>query len=69
MQRERLRCATVLVNNRLEFTLEGEEGVREVVLSHRPNEARSSYNSEDVIAVAEREVARLYSPEEAEAGE
>ncbi len=69
MRRERLRCATVLVNNRLEFTLEGEEGAREVVLSHRPNEARSSYNSEDVIAVAEGEMARLYSEEGGEATE
>lgn len=61
MRRERLRCATVLVNNRFKFTLEGEEGTREVVLNHRPNEKRSSYNSEDVIAVAEQEIARLYS--------
>ena len=66
MQRERIRCATVLINNRMRFTLEREEGRREVVLSHRPNEARSSYNSEDVIAAAEGEVARLYSEEAAE---
>ncbi|UCC67261.1 MAG: hypothetical protein JSV79_08980, partial [Armatimonadota bacterium] len=66
MQRERIRCATVLINNRMKFTLEGEEGRREVVLSHRPNEARSSYNSEDVIAAAEGEMARLYSEEAAE---
>lgn len=66
MQRERIRCATVLINNRMSFTLERKEGRREVVLSHRPNEARSSYNSEDVIAVAEGEVGRLYSEGAAE---
>lgn len=60
MQRERIRCATVLINNRFAFTIGGPEGSREVVLSHKPNEEQSSYNSEDVITVAEQEIARLY---------
>ena len=64
MARERVHCATVLVNNRIKFTLAGDDGARKVVLSHRPNEARSQYNSEDVIAVAEREISHLYPAEE-----
>ena len=68
MQRERIRCATVLVNNRFMFTLQGSESGRKVVLSHRPNEAQSTYTSEDVIAVAEQEIARLY-PEPGETAE
>ena len=56
MLRERTMCATVLVNNRYEFTL----GERKVVLSHKPNEPKSTYNSEDVIAVVEQEIKRLY---------
>ena len=68
MQRERIRCATVFVNNRFVFTLEGTEGTRRVVLSHNPNEPQSTYKSEDVIAVAEQEIARLY-PEPGEPAE
>ncbi len=60
MRREGLRCATVLVNNRYVFTLVEEEGSREVALNHRPNAAGSSYCSEDVIAVVEQEIRRLY---------
>jgi len=56
MARERLTCATVLVNNRYEFTL----GERKVSLSHRPNDPNSTYNSQDVITIAEQEIARLY---------
>ena len=58
--RERLHCATVLVNNRYEFTVPGPNGPRRVVLSQRPNEPRSTYNSEDVVTVAKQEIARLY---------
>ncbi len=68
MRREGVNCATVLVNNRMKFTLEGEEGARKVVLSHMPNEERSTYNSEDVIAVVEQEISRLY-PEGEEGAE
>jgi hypothetical protein len=60
LQRERLTCATVLVNNRYEFTL---EGPRPVALSHRPNAPQSSYNSEDVVVVVEQEIKRLYGEE------
>ncbi|MCJ7821575.1 MAG: hypothetical protein MUQ26_00580 [Armatimonadetes bacterium] len=68
MQRERIHCATVLVNNRFVFTLEGAEGTRRVVLSHHSNAEQSTYNSEDVITVAEQEIARLY-PESGEPAE
>jgi hypothetical protein len=68
MQRERIQCATVLVNNRFMFTVGGTEEGRRVVLSHKPNEEQSTYNSEDVIAVAEQEIARLY-PEPGETAE
>lgn len=60
LRRERLNCATVLVNNRYKFTLVEPDGEREVVLSHRPNEPSSTYRSEDVIAVVEQELKRLY---------
>jgi len=60
MRRERLTCATVLVNNRYRFVLEGPTGKREVSLHHRPNEPVSSYHSEDVIAVIEQELKRCY---------
>jgi hypothetical protein len=60
LRRERLNCATVLVNNRYKFTLIEPDGERKVVLSHRPNEPGSSYRSEDVIAVVEQELKRLY---------
>jgi hypothetical protein len=65
MRRERLRCATVLVNNRYEFTLQTPDGPREVAFHHRPNGPKASYNSEDVIALVDQEIARLY-PEEKE---
>jgi len=68
MRRERIRCATVLINNRFVFTLEGAEGTRTVVLSHNPNGPQSTYNSEDVIAVVTRDIARLY-PDSGEAAE
>ena len=68
MQRERLGCATVLVNNRFMFTLAGTGKGRKVLLSHKPNEAQSTYNSEDVVSVAEQEIARLY-PEPGETAE
>jgi hypothetical protein len=57
-EREGLTCASVLVNNRLAFTVEG----RPVVLHHRPNQPGSSYRSEDVLAVVAQELARLYPP-------
>ena len=57
-ERERLTCATVLVNNRVAFTL----GDRSVALHHRPNQPGSSYRSEDVRAVVELELERLYPP-------
>lgn len=60
MLRERLNCATVLVNNRYEFTLVEPDGERKVALHHRPNEPASSYQSKDVIAVIEQELKRLY---------
>jgi hypothetical protein len=68
MQRERIGCATVLVNNRFMFTIGGAEEGRRVALSKKPNEEQSTYNSEDVIAVAEQEIARLY-PEPGETAE
>lgn len=60
MQREGLSCATVLVNNRYEFTLAGPEGERKVALWHRPNSPQASYNSADAVAVVEQEIKRLY---------
>jgi hypothetical protein len=69
MRRERLGCATVLVNNRLNFRLGAGDGSRAVSFSHRPNVPRSSYNSEDVIAVVEQELARLYPEQEKARGE
>jgi len=60
IQREGLSCATVLVNNRYEFTLAGPEGERKVALSHRPNSPQASYNSADAVAVVEQEIERLY---------
>lgn len=60
MMRERLTCATVLVNNRYEFTLKSEGRERAVQLWHKPNEPNSSYNSEDALAVVQQEIARLY---------
>lgn len=62
MSRERLTCATVLVNNRYEFTLKGEGEARKVQLWHRPNTPTSSYSSEDAAAVVEQEAKRVYSP-------
>jgi hypothetical protein len=60
MQRERLQCATVLVNNRLHFTLSDGETERKVAFHHRPNTPQSTYRSEGVVAVVEQEVERLY---------
>jgi hypothetical protein len=58
--RERLHCATVLVNNRYQFTLSGAGEPREVQLYRRPNYPNSTYDSPDVIAVVEQELRRLY---------
>jgi hypothetical protein len=60
MTRERLTCATVLVNNRYEFTLRQGGRTRAVQLIHKPNEPESSYNSEDALAVVQQEIERLY---------
>ena len=65
MMRERLTCATVLVNNRYEFTLKRDGQERAVQLFHKPNEPNSSYNSEDALAVVQQEIARLYPPAKA----
>lgn len=69
MRRERLSCATVLVNNRLDFRLGSGEENRAVSLSHRPNAPQSTYNSEDVVTVVEQELARLYPEREKAQGE
>jgi hypothetical protein len=60
--RERLHCATVLVNNRYEFTIKIGDQQRKVSFMHRPNTTRSLYNSDDVVAVVRQEIARLYPP-------
>jgi len=60
MSRERLSCASVLVNNRFQFTVGTPTGERKVLFQHRPNDANSAYNSEDVITVVEQELKRLY---------
>jgi hypothetical protein len=60
MSRERLTCATVLVNNRDEFTIEGPSGSRKLLFQHKPNEPNSPYNSEDVITIVDQELTRLY---------
>jgi hypothetical protein len=60
VRRERINCATVLVNNRYEFTLIEPDGERKVALHHKPNEPNSPYQSKDVIAVIEQELKRLY---------
>ena len=65
MGRERLTCATVLVNNRYEFTVKDKTGERRVQLWHRPNDPNSTYKSEDAAAVVEQEIARLYPPAQA----
>jgi len=61
--REKLTCATVLVNNRLEFTIAGPEKERKVALYRRPGSARATYESEDVITVIEQELQRIYGTE------
>jgi hypothetical protein len=60
MSRERLTCATVLVNNRDQFTIEGPSGPRKLLFQHKPNEPNSPYSSEDVITVVDQELTRLY---------
>jgi hypothetical protein len=60
MGRERLTCATVLVNNRYQFTLDRDGLKRAVELIHRPNTPESTYSSEDAVAVVQQEMARLY---------
>ena len=66
MTRERLNCATVLVNNRHDFQIEESDRLREVQFVHRPNAPNSSYQSEDVVTVVTREIARLYPGENKE---
>lgn len=60
MLREGLTCATVLVNNRYEFTLKSGSGERKVQLIHRPNSPGATYNSEDAVSVVEQELKRVY---------
>ncbi|MFB3882270.1 MAG: hypothetical protein ACE149_13470 [Armatimonadota bacterium] len=60
MAKERLNCASVLVNNQFQFTIEGPSGPRKALFQHKPNELNSPYNSEDVITVADQELKRLY---------
>ncbi|MBN1460245.1 MAG: hypothetical protein JXA57_11970 [Armatimonadetes bacterium] len=61
MAQERLQCATVLVNNRLYFTLSQSEQTRKVAFHHRPNTSGSTYCSEDVVTVVKQEIERLYA--------
>ncbi len=60
MQKEGLTCATVLINNRYIFNIQTPTGPRKVVMQHRPNDPRATYNSEDVITIVEQEIKRLY---------
>jgi len=60
IRRERLNCASVLVNNRFQFTISTPAGDRKVLFQHRPNDPNSAYNSEDVVTVVEQELRRLY---------
>jgi hypothetical protein len=60
--RERLHCATVLVNNRYDFAIKVGDQVRKVSFMHRPNTTSSLYNSDDVVALVRQEIARLYPP-------
>lgn len=60
MRRERLQCATVLVNNRLYFTLTEGDQTRKVAFHHRPNTPESTYCSEDVVTLVKQEIERLY---------
>jgi hypothetical protein len=60
--RERLKCATVLVNNRYEFMIGTGAQKRKVSFMHKPNTAESLYSSEDVVVVVQQEIARLYPP-------
>ncbi len=60
VNRERLSCATVLVNNRYRFVIEKNGKKRHVAFTHRPNTEKSSYNSEDVPVVVRAEIARVY---------
>ena len=62
VNRERLSCATVLVNNRYQFTIREGGKERKVEMTHRPNAERSTYNSEDVPVVVRQEIARIYGP-------
>jgi len=63
MNRERVNCATVLVNNRHDFQLEEGDRLRKLQFVHRPNMPNSTYASEDVVTVITREIARLYPDE------
>jgi len=62
VNRERLSCATVLVNNRYQFTIREGDKERKVEMTHRPNAEQSTYNSEDVPVVVRQEIARIYGP-------
>ena len=66
MNRERLNCATVLVNNRHDFQIKVGDRVRKVQFVHRPNMPNSTYASEDVVTVITREIARLYPDDKKE---
>ena len=61
--RERLTCATVLINNRYQFTIREGDKERKVEFIHKPNAEESTYNSEDVRVVVRQEIARIYGPE------
>ncbi len=61
--RERLTCATVLVNNRYQFTIPDGDKERKVEFAHKPNAEESTYNSEDVPVVVRQEIQRIYGPE------
>ncbi len=60
MRKERLTCATVLINNRYQFTLDTPNGKRQVTFQHHPNDPKALYNSEDVITAIDQEIKRLY---------
>ena len=62
VNRERLSCATVLVNNRYQFTIRQGDRERKVELTHRPNEDTSTYHSQDVPVVVRQEIERIYGP-------
>lgn len=60
MQKHDMKCATILVNGKISFTLPSDGKKRKVVLERMPNDPSSTYYSVDLVDIIDMELRAKY---------